>query len=484
MKRTLTILAAITLAAITANAQTLKKSVTWEKICANPVKLPLAGQIQPRESSLDAPSIWSVGCETMDRDYAHFEKFKQYVGQTGIGYARLQSGWAKTEQVKGKYEFEWLDAHVDGLIEEGVHPWICLCYGNPVYSEHGHDLNAKLFADGATMDAWLKYVKAVVKRYKGKVTMYEVWNEPDGNIDSYDLYANLFARTAKVIRKTDPDAKIAAFGICSPERPYIRKALKKIAEMDAIKYMDYLTYHAYWPIPENIQESVAGLKKDVAEYSASIRLLQGETGCPGQLEYGHAMCNNEWTEYSQAKWDLRNMLQHWGMDVPYSVFTMVDLNYGWMMQSYGLLRNNLYGDVQYMRPKFHAVQNVTSIFTPDLKPDGSITAESSCGRRIQCFGISKDGKNVGCMLWFSDHKPSDSLEREATAITLKGLRVASKDLVYVDMLSGGVYIIPELGRTHGAIGTDSISFGELPLWDSPVLLIDKNCLDNVKYNNQ
>ena len=207
-----------------ASAQKLKKSVTWENIKAHPAPLPVVGELAPVSSDLGKPSFWSVGVETMDRDYALFENFHQYVGRTGVGYGRLQSGWAKTEQKKGKYDFSWFDAHVDGLIAEGVHPWVCLCYGNPIYSEHGHDLNAKLFSDGPIMDAWLRYVKATVKRYKGKVTMWEVWNEPDGrkNLDSYALYANLFVRTAKVIREVDPNAKIAAFGSCSPDREYIR----------------------------------------------------------------------------------------------------------------------------------------------------------------------------------------------------------------------------------------------------------------------
>lgn len=61
-----------------------------------------------------------------------------------------------------------------------------------------------------------------------------------------------------------------------------------------------------------------------------ITLLQGETGCPGQLEYGHAMSWIEWNEYSPVKWDLRQMLSQFSIGVPYSVFTMVDLNYGWM----------------------------------------------------------------------------------------------------------------------------------------------------------
>ena len=476
MKRTALAVLALTLGC-TLTAQNLKKSITWENISAHPATLPVIGELKAVPSDLNRESCWSVGCETMDRDYAHYEKFKQYVGQTGVGYARLQSGWAKTEQKKGKYDFAWLDEHVDGLIASGVHPWLCLCYGNPIYSDHGLDLNAKLFPDGPIMDGWLKYVEATVKRYKGKVTMYEVWNEPDNtkNLDSYDLYGNLFARTAKKIKEIDPDVKVAAFGACTPERKYLRQAMKKIAEMDAFQYMDCLTYHAYWPIPEYINPYVEGLRKDVAGYSDKVQLLQGETGCPGQLEYGHAMNTIEWTEYSQAKWDLRNMVNHFGMGIPYSVFTMVDLNYGWMMQSYGLLRNNLHGDPIYLRPKFYAVQHVTSLLTPDLTPATDVTVESACGRKICCVGLQKDGKKVGCILWFGDRRPDSSLERQETALTIKGLQLEKP--VYVDLLTGKVHSIPELERERHAIFEGNSSFYALPLWDCPIVLMNRNCVN-------
>ncbi len=457
-------------------AQKLMKSVTWENIKSHPAGLPVIGEIEPVASRLDAPSIWSVGAETMDRDYADFSQFRSFVGQTGVGYARLQSGWAKTEQKKGKYNFSWLDEHVDGLIAEGVHPWMCLCYGNPIYSEHGHDLNARLFPDGPIMDAWLRYVKATVARYKGKVTMWEVWNEPDGrkNLDSYPLYANLFVRTAKAIREVDPQAKIAAFGSCSPDREYIRQALELIAKAGGIPYMDYITYHAYWPVPESIVPYVKDLREYVDRYSPSIGLLQGETGCPGQLEYGHAMKHIEWTEYSQAKWDLRQGLTHWGMGIPYSFFTMVDLNYGWMLQSFGLIRMNGSKKPVYLRPKFYAVQHVTSVFTPELKPTDAIRITVDSPAQVTSFGIEKGGKAVGCVLWLSGDRPSSSLDRRLCNACLN---VKLQDPVYVDMLTGLVHDLKGIqdNPSHNDPGT--IRFKGLPLWDAPVLIIERSALD-------
>jgi len=467
--------AAAFVATFALSAQPLRESVTWDNIKAHPAPLPVIGEIQTRPSVLDAPSLWSVGMETMDRDYAVFDNFSQYIGQTGVGYGRLQSGWAKTEQKKGKYDFAWLDAHVDGMIERGIRPWVCLCYGNPLYSPHGHDLNAKLFADGPVMDAWLRYVKATVKHYKGRVRLWEVWNEPDGrkNLDSYALYANLFVRTAKVIKEVDPEARVAAFGSCSPDREYIRLAMKEIEQAGGVPYMDCLTYHAYWPIPETIIPAVKQLRSDMDQYNPSIQLIQGETGCPAQLEYGHALKNLEWTEYSQAKWDLRQAMVHFSMGIPYSFFTMVDLDYGWMLQSFGLIRMNGNKNPVYLRPKFHAVQHVTSIFTPELSATDEVKASVSGNREFFCTGIRKDGKNIGCLLWLCGERPSDSLERTLLDVRIKGAEIT--DPVYVDLVSGYVHSLT-FDRAAGTLGLKA-----LPLWDAPVLIIDRAATDSLRW---
>ena len=48
---------------------------------------------------------------------------------------RIQSGWERTEQEKGVYDFEWLDSIVDNLLERGLVPWINLVYGNGLYDD-------------------------------------------------------------------------------------------------------------------------------------------------------------------------------------------------------------------------------------------------------------------------------------------------------------------------------------------------------------
>ena len=476
--RNLVLIAALLLPILPVSSQNLGKSVTWEKIKANPAPLPVIGEIAPVQSDKNKESHWSVGSETLDRDFADFSKYKKYIKETGAGYARLQSGWAKTEQKKGKYDFSWIDPHVDGLIEEGINPWMCLCYGNPIYSEHGLSLNAQIFPDGPVMDAWLRYVAACVKRYKGKVTMWEIWNEPDGRSgNTPELYANLFVRTAKVIRRIDPDAKIAAFALMNPGSGYARKGLEEIAKADGIKYIDCLTFHAYSHIPEIFVPVVKRLRKDVDAYDPSIVLLQGETGCPGRYKYSNSLNGYEWDEYSQAKWDLRQSLSHFGMGVPYSFFTMVDLNYGFLLQSFGLIRMNGQKEPVYKRPKFYAVQHVTSVFTYDMSATDDVTVCGPKNLQLSSYGLQKDGKNVGCMLWVSGNRPTSLLERVPKDISVSGMQF--EDPVYVDMLSGYVHDMKDVEKE---VKDGSVSFKALPVWDSPVLVIERSAI-KMKPNN-
>ena len=144
-------------------AQKKPYSVTWQQFNVHTPPLLQIGVLATKPADGTGNSRWSVGCETLDRDYADFSKYKQYVGELGVGYARIQSGWAKCEQEKGKYDFAWLDKIVDGLNEEGVRPWMCLCYGNPIYGVD-RNLGAGLFIKEEVMKAWCKYVRETLQR--------------------------------------------------------------------------------------------------------------------------------------------------------------------------------------------------------------------------------------------------------------------------------------------------------------------------------
>ena len=97
-------------------------SVTYNNFWLNSTCLPELGYLVANPSDGSGHSRWSIGCECLDRDMGDFNEYRRFLPELGVGYARIQSGWAKTEQKKGRYEFGWLDEIVDGLHEEGLLP--------------------------------------------------------------------------------------------------------------------------------------------------------------------------------------------------------------------------------------------------------------------------------------------------------------------------------------------------------------------------
>lgn len=458
-------------------------SVTCNNFWLHPVQLPEIGHLVTKPSDGSGNSRWSVGCECLDRDMGDFGEYRKYLSELGVGYARIQSGWAKTERKKGKYDFGWLDEIVDGLHEEGLIPWMCLCYGNHLYSDTGKSLNAALITDGPVMEAWLCYVKAVVKRYRGKVVMYEVWNEPDGNRDNTpENYAVLLMRTAEAIRECDPQAKICGFGMtgaASMKREWIGRTLDVLRDNGKLGLLDVISYHLYYHNPDLTCDDVRELRALVDAYDPRIALFQGESGCPSQLEVGHAMNHHEWTEYSQVKWDLRRMANDFAMDVKGNIFTFIDLRYENMLQSFGLLRMNLLGKFLYKRPSFYGVKHLAGILAPDVHPV-QVGIEYSSGRKISSLGIADgDGRVVGVMLWYSDRIPGDSLERTPETVTVHH-PLFEGPAVYVEPVTGKVFRLQDTAVLRGATQPSHSTYTGLPLWDCPVLIMDGSKLNYSK----
>ena len=162
IKKLITVAAAALLLCSGAFAQLkelgFQESLTWQKMNAVPAPLEQIGKVDVVKPDGKGNSLWSVGCETIERGFTVYDEYKQFVGKLGVGYARLMSGWAKCEPQPGVYEFEWLDAIVDDMISQGVCPWMCICYANPIYKGL-IDLDSPIWTDEETMQAWLRYYK-------------------------------------------------------------------------------------------------------------------------------------------------------------------------------------------------------------------------------------------------------------------------------------------------------------------------------------
>ena len=119
------------------------------------------GTILPRSADAISGSNWTLGCETLDRDYADYQQYKEYLVPLGIKTIRLQGGWAKTEKVKGEYDFAWLDTIIDDARSRGLNILLETDYGNPIYEGGGGaDLAGGFPTSEAALAAWDRWIEA------------------------------------------------------------------------------------------------------------------------------------------------------------------------------------------------------------------------------------------------------------------------------------------------------------------------------------
>jgi hypothetical protein len=158
-------------------------------------------------------------------------------------------------------------------------------------------------------------------------------------------------------------------------------------------------------------------------------------------------------------------------NIPSSVFTIIDLKYINMLQSFGLIRSNLLNEFIYKRPSYYAVQHMVSFFDDDVLSFGELESESSSSRKTTIAGFRKDKKSV-ILIWYSDRIPNDEIEWDPVDMKVKNFTF--KDPVYVEMITGRVYELDK--KDWNVVGNDT-GFRNLPLWDSVLMIAEKSALD-------
>jgi hypothetical protein len=436
------------------------------------------GQLKTRDAKAITSSTWSIGGETLDRDYTDYQSYKTYLGPLGAKRIRLQGGWSKCEKVKGEYDFAWLDAIIPDAASRGVAPWVELSYGNPIYEGGGEaKLMGRIPTSAEGLGAWENWVRAIVTRYKGQVPEWEIWNEPDGNpLNTGTELGVFYIRTAKLVRSIQPNARLIALGMASVTKlDWMRDFYEVLKKENALDLVDIQTYHGYAHNPDSSYPKIEEMRKLVWSYNPKVVFMQGENGAPSTAKPIGALRDQDWTELSQAKWDLRRMLGDHGRGIATNLFTISDIHYeaGDHMvgiNTKGLLQTN--PDKTIKRPKlaYKAAQHVFSLFDdrlellPTAKPTVSQETVSAFVYR------NKTNKASLITLWNSEARPAEDYAPKPTTVTIEGTFTQP---VLADLITGKVYEIP---KSQWAKTGSSHTFTAIPVPDYPVLIADKAAL--------
>lgn len=462
------------------------------------IPLPQIGTIRIKKPKEFSKSPLGIGCETLDRDLWDPKEIYPWMDNLPVKWARLQTGWARVEKIKGQYEWQWLDESVDGLIKRGFKPFFNVGYGNPNYTEG--DTGYYPMVNDEAYNAWKKFIKALAIRYKDRISNFEIWNEPNlkgfwkpGEIDP-EKYVKLVQDTAPIIRKNCPGAVIVGGVVSRLPFTFIRDLFK----FGLGKEIDIFSFHPYGVLPESYVDRIKALRKFIDLYNPAIKIWQGENGYPSEPNSTGFVGEPPWTETIQAKIMLRRMLTDCSLGIDMTLwFLIVDIhdypkgsgkiNYKGILRAkprvepkiaFSALQNLgsiVYGAVRVRTAILHCTESTNLTSEEEYKMYG--TGESKTMNNVYSTMLDLGGGKI--LAFWETGKAVDSCETKSIDLLLWDWEGNGfEEPVLLDLLSGNIY---DLGNSYTRINDndkyrlsqEAQIFQQLPLRDYPMLVVEK-----------
>jgi hypothetical protein len=449
------------------------------------------GTIKPRSAREVGRSKIAIGCEMLPRGYGEFENFKAYIAPLGIKRIRIHAGWAKCEPTPGTFDFAWLDRQVDYCREQGLDVLLETSYGNPVYpGGGGPSLSDGLPSGEIALTAWDRWVDALASHYQDRVKDWSTWNEPDGcKGNTPAVVADNNIRTAEIIKRHIPDARIAGMVLCGPKVSFAEPYLKVLTERGKTGLFEWMIYHDYSVNPDTCYPKVTAFMEVVHRYAPDVKIWQGESGATSSSHYSAPISSAEWnSELTQCKWNARRLIGDLGHGIDSLIFTFYDPSYDhperytkfvdplWIrtrqdrfMKRMGLIKCNEDGKVLKVKPAYYTVQNVASVFDSALEAVTGFACDVQCSKPVSAYLFRKQNSGPFLLaLWDCSNHPENENPTIPAQITLSG--VTFPDPVWVDLVTGAIYELPP-DRVISD-GTQTV-LHDVPVYDAPALITGK-----------
>jgi polysaccharide biosynthesis protein PslG len=171
-----------------------------------------------------------------------------------------------------------LERAIDLANEQGIEPVVILAYENRFHHEGRYPISDEAQA------AFVRYAEFVVRRFKGRVRYYEVWNEWNQH-GGADDYARLLKRVYPAIKRIDGNAIVLGGAVEGAGPP---KFIRAMMEQGALPFMDGLSVHPYvfWRgrsgTPEAMYQWMLDLQAMLRQYSSGrdVPIYITEIGWP------------------------------------------------------------------------------------------------------------------------------------------------------------------------------------------------------------
>ena len=241
---------------------------------------------------------------------------KRVLAEHGFSWAHFLGHWDIVHTAPGQINrLEILDLWVDAAKQQNANIVFMLADGAHAYTGKPPTGIPELSNTAAhwDMNLYRKWAETIISRYKDKITVWDVWNEPDSKefaqAEDRDLQALKIVHELK--EKYCPQTKV----ILSPHTHNGLNYLKRLLNKGAAKYLDGIGVHPYrglapeMPEPDAYTGNTSGLATFLDEMVETHKLLMDYHVEPADIYITEKNYNlnylNQYNELDQANFMIR-----------------------------------------------------------------------------------------------------------------------------------------------------------------------------------
>ena len=240
-------------------------------------------------------SVFGMNTHMEREPTAHLARNMEVLSQCGVKWIRGWWGWGMCEKEPGKFDWSEYDRQFNTVTaaQMRIMPILLRYYSTqeqawtgPISKRSGSGQSQAPIQEypyDSVLPEWSVWVGEIAARYKGRIGVYEIWNEPTMGSSPHGVltpqqYAALLNHSTPVIRQQDPQAKVVGFaGVPLP-------FLKNTLALGTAPLMDVVSEHSYSQIerPEaNLPKQTAAVRTILAAHGGDKPIWHTEQGVGG-----------------------------------------------------------------------------------------------------------------------------------------------------------------------------------------------------------
>jgi hypothetical protein len=192
------------------------------------------------------------------------EEENHLLNELGVAWIRNTFRWDTIQKSPGQWDFERWDRYVENAEKAGKKILAVLAYDTAwIYGEN-ETKTRRRYIEPEKISYFLQYVENVVRRYRGKIGAYEIWNEPNWTFwkGPDEDFFQLCTAAARRIKEISPESYVVIGSFLRVPESFIRG----LFQAGAFTYADGVSFHPYAIDSDGV----------VKQYDKLVRVLKEE----------------------------------------------------------------------------------------------------------------------------------------------------------------------------------------------------------------